>query len=440
MVIKGLEKSAPMSDSESWANDALHRYAKYGYIDADQMDKYRKYFASIYDKYHDSDRWSEIESIINSYSFGEPGLFDRLGYGLGLGSKHQSAVIDSLNQVLAGLGQINSTNREEQYNSASSAVARQTAAGINADLAGVEGAGQASEFTEPEPLPYPQPSMDFPSFASDLIGMASTAVGMASSLQGLTGMKIDQDAKLHQLATDFIQSYNFGYGSSGSTLSGGKYVPGAGDPESIRRYLSERADSMRLSHSEKKRFVESGVNGFYNLQGQKRRYQDYAEREQSRLNAGKVTGEILGYGEKSSDGFDTLAATASYSYEIARLNLDSRSKSEKAQNDYSREYYSNLDGEQAAITANNVNAAHSVQAQSYGLTEPEERGARRSGYKLKKKANDITIKYLETLHRNAQNGDPIAQFMLLQIASSSLGTNPVGDAMGTIMDIAGIIK
>lgn len=90
--------------------------------------------------------------------------------------------------------QLTSLAREEDYNDATSQVAREKAAGLNPDLVGtsLNSAGAASEFTEPTTIPQ-MPEQPIQDFFTTCGGVMSSLLGIAKDFYSIKGLSLSND-------------------------------------------------------------------------------------------------------------------------------------------------------------------------------------------------------------------------------------------------------
>lgn len=136
------------------------------------------------------DMFNNIPSL--RYSDTRSGL-QMLGDALGITNYLDKLQADAELQARTDYMQMLSLAREEEYNTPLEASRRMRQAGLNPDLSGIQNAGEASEYTEPEQrYEYPGATFaDIGQFISSIPSVLSNAVGIASALQGLKSQGID---------------------------------------------------------------------------------------------------------------------------------------------------------------------------------------------------------------------------------------------------------
>lgn len=264
------------------------------------------------------------------------------------------------------LSQLVSTSSEEQYNSYGAAASRVRSGGANPDLQGVEGAGQASEYVEPETnnLQY---GMEHDSPAADILQGAGLAVSFLSGAQSLmagiqamqaTGIKMNIDrAALAGLDIDNVRKAIGLNDDVGKTVSNAliDYMDADGNlPDS----LSEDQILSYVPKSQRKRFEQIYASKSKSLSAKIQSYKDLGLFEDFRSNLAKLRGSAF-YDEDDINMAKNYNEIAEFELSLQQELLELKHKQ----------------NESAAAQAETAQKQAEYQAKVIDSTSPELQGA-----------------------------------------------------------------
>lgn len=154
--------------------------------------------AELYKQYGSTPYWQKFlsnpELNLPSYFSAERIDKNNVGHWMDMYKEYEKAALSNIDQLVGNI-------REEDYNSAASQVAREHAAGINADLAGNISPGEASEFDDQANMFTPPSAQDAmlqkraQSMAianqvfETLSGVVTAGIGLASQIEGVSGQR-----------------------------------------------------------------------------------------------------------------------------------------------------------------------------------------------------------------------------------------------------------
>lgn len=408
-------------DATAWA--IAHSYGRgYDFI---------KYATDVYNRYHDTDRWSQIEQLPGFQPVREQNGWESFLKFFGLGDPY-GKYLDEVNQGLySDVSQIQSNIFENNYNSPSAQASRMRNAGQNPDLLGTNGVSGASEFTEPERSFTPSPD----GFES-VLGIASTinqtfsaAFAIASQIQDfkLKGLEmdmkgLDKDSKEADLLERLL-------GVSDSLYSRGDSESGhfddsldelfLGFSSSTRKKIKRIYDQLSLSlHGDtlstnnEKNNIDSYI-GLGESQGLVDSYHNDFHRSRNPKH-------VNTFGNKPDAG--VIADISSAQYSLARLAQNMKYNSSISHDRYDNRYYNELDPSAIAGGVNNE-AAYKRDYYSFFKGSPSAQfDDRMKSYQLRAEA--ITNKLLSSMETKALAGDPLAQAFIFMYSSKQLGVAP----------------
>lgn len=330
------------------------------------------------------DMFNNIPSL--RFSDTRSGL-QKLGDALGITNYLDKLQADAELQARTDYMQMLSLAREEEYNTPLEASRRMREAGLNPDLSGIQNAGEASEYTEPEQrYEYPGATFaDIGQFMSSIPSVLSNAVGIASAIQGLKSQGLDIASKEISLAT-------------GSLEDAPEWLSKLLGTSDMYDYLKEDPDGMpvfqvsdstlrklgvhsRLARRSVQRAI-SAVNDSPRLRS--KFYKTLSEREDAKNEyISKRSQWFVKDDPNDQLAFLSAFETFKHEVELATLNLQkvsagkdtqyyksldptAKAGAENAQNSYNSEYYDGLNGQ--SISANQ-NAAAQYQKEVYAAKQ-----------------------------------------------------------------------
>lgn len=337
------------------------------YYSHDDLDRYRNYLGSMYDQFKDSDRWSEIESITNAFNPGQRTGWDSFIEGFGFGSSHRQNYINGMNEMMSSLGQISSTRREEEYNSAAQAADRMRAAGLNPDLQGVEGAGQASEFNEPERVPMADSSQQqFATFTNMCLSCVSMASGLAKDMAGLQGAvlanegrAIENNKNIGNVAFEYIKSHT----KSPHKDTEGKWVVGELDMSELNDWAKDHFHSRSTRNKVVRQIKETYDTSLGHLAS----YSSIKDAETAWYESLDALGRSNAYGRSDRTDMgdnDPAVIVATNLNKTGKKVRENQQKADEHASKYTSDYYQNLDGAKAADATNKSNDASIAESEN----------------------------------------------------------------------------
>lgn len=209
------------------------------------------------------DRRGTFDAYVQQYrdSLMTPDFWNRAANAFGATSSADSSNKAALAALNSNLAQLQSTQREEYYNSPIEQKNRERAAGINSDLAGNISAGEASEINEPEtPQSFPA-GLSAGDMVQGMLKGVESAIGLYSGLVSINhGMLINQGLKTDNTLkwlgsmpgifdANFTPSELIDFTNGKDTTLDGDYNGGIIIPEDLFKSLgiTSRKDRERFS-------------------------------------------------------------------------------------------------------------------------------------------------------------------------------------------------